>query len=228
MSAAQSPRTREEALAALERCGDEKVRAMNARNGAPENQFGVKMGDIRTIAKGIKSNHALGLELWETGNADAMLLATLIVKPKQLSEDELERMAAAVTYPQLADWFTSYVIKQHPGKETLRQRWMHSDHPWLARAGWSLTAERITRNPEGLDLGALLDRIEREMADAPAPSQWTMNFCLAGIGIEFAEHRQRALDIGERLGIYRDYPCSKGCTSPFAPIWIEAMVARQG
>jgi hypothetical protein len=54
-----------------------------------------------------------------------------------------------------------------------------------------------------------------------------MNFCLGSIGIAFAEHRQRALDIGERLGVYRDYPCSKGCTSPFVPIWINEMVSRQ-
>jgi hypothetical protein len=32
--------------------------------------------------------------------------------------------------------------------------------------------------------------------------------------------------VGEKLGIYRDYPVSKGCTSPFAPIWINAMVSR--
>ncbi|PLW90773.1 MAG: DNA alkylation repair protein, partial [Mucilaginibacter sp.] len=30
-----------------------------------------------------------------------------------------------------------------------------------------------------------------------------------------------------RLGIYRDYPVSKGCVSPFAPIWINEMVKRQ-
>ena len=85
----------------------------------------------------------------------------------------------------------------------------------------------MSKDSEGLDLKALLDRIEREMGSAPEPTQWTMNFCLAGIGIDFAEHRQRALDIGERLGVYRDYPCSKGCTSPFAPIWINEMVSRQ-
>ena len=50
---------------------------------------------------------------------------------------------------------------------------------------------------------------------------------LATIGIHFAEHRKRALAIGESLGIYRDYPVSKGCTSPFAPIWINFMVSRQ-
>lgn len=227
MSGPMVPKTLEEALNALEACGDSKVREMNIRRGAPENQFGVKMGDVRAIAKSIKTNHALGLELWGSGNLDAMLLATLIVKPTQLSEAELERMAASVTYGWLADWLMTNVIKQHPGKEALRRRWMESSHPWLARAGWSLTAERIVKNPNELDLGALLDRIERDMASAPAPTQWTMNFCLAETGIHFAEHRQRAVDIGEELGLYRDYPVSKGCTSPFAPIWIREMVARR-
>lgn len=227
MSGSQALGTRQEALEALERCGNAKVREMNARNGAPQNQFGVKMGDIRAIAKAIKANHELGLELWASGNLEGRLLATLIVKPKLLSEEDLERMAASVTYAQLADWLMTHVIKLHASKEAMRVRWMVSPDPMLARAGWSLTAERIIKNPEGLDLGALLDRIDREMANAPASAQWTMNYCLAEIGIHFAEHRPRAIDIGEKLGLYHDYPCSKGCTSPFAPIWIEAMVARQ-
>jgi len=54
-----------------------------------------------------------------------------------------------------------------------------------------------------------------------------MNSALDQIGIQFPELRDRAIAIGEKLGIYRDYPVSKGCTSPFAPIWIEEMVRRQ-
>lgn len=228
MSSSLPPATLEEALNALESFGNARVREMNTRNGAPASQFGVRMGDIRAIAKSIKSNHELGLELWGSGNVDAMFLATLIVKPRQLSEDDLERMAAEVTFTHVADWLMTNVVRQHAGKETLRQRWMASTHPFLSRAGWSLTAERVIKNPDGLDLVGLLDRVEREMPEAPAPAQWTMNYCLAEIGIRFAEHRRRAIDIGETLGIYRDYPCSKGCTSPFAPIWIAEMVSRQG
>jgi len=55
-----------------------------------------------------------------------------------------------------------------------------------------------------------------------------MNSTLAEIGIHHPKLRKRAIAIGETLGIYRDYPISKGCTSPFAPIWINAMVSRQG
>ena len=216
------------ALAQLESLGNEKVRARNKKNGAGANQFGVQLGDIRKLAEKIKTNDTLAMALWDTGNIDARLLAILLITPKSLSRKEMDRMVRSAAFAQVADWLNSYVVKNHPDKESLRQAWMEDDDPWAARAGWSLTAGRVARNPEGLDLPALLDRIETEMGNADSTVQWTMNSCLAGIGIHFSKHRKRAIAIGEKLGIYRDYPVAKGCTSPFAPIWINEMVRRQG
>ena len=223
-----------EALAKLESLGDEKRRAFNVKNGAGKaKQFGVAMGDLRALAKKIKTDHALALELWKTGNIDAQLLAILLMKPKSLSVVELDKMVRAAKFAWVADWLNAYIVKEQPpaDKETLRIKWMEDEDGWAARAGWNLTASRINKggkDVEGLDLPGLLDRIESEMADAPPETQWTMNAALASIGIHHAKHRKRAIAIGERLGIYRDYPVSKGCTSPFAPIWIDAMVSRQG
>jgi len=219
--------TLKETLAELKSLGNEKVRAHNKKNGAGNNQFGVQLGDIRKLAAKIKTNHELAIALWKTGNIDAQLLAILLMKPNNLSAGEMDQIVRSVNFVHVADWLNSYVVKNHRDKETLRQGWMTADHPWAARAGWSLTSGRIARSSEGLDLPALLDRIESEMADAAPEVQWTMNFCLAGIGIHFPKHRKRAIAIGETLGIYRDYPVSKGCTSPFAPIWINEMVRRQ-
>lgn len=220
--------TVKDALATLKALGNEKVRALNSRNGAGDNQFGVKLGDIRKLAEKIKSDHKLAIALWGTGNLDAQLLAILLLTPKNLSRDEMDQMVRSAGLPQLADWLNSYVVKNHPDKEALRETWMEDDDPWAARAGWSLTSARVARAPEGLDLPGLLDRIESEMGAAAPAAQWTMNSCLAGIGIHFPKHRKRALAIGEKLGVYRDYPVSKGCTSPFAPAWISEMVRRQG
>jgi 3-methyladenine DNA glycosylase AlkD len=192
------------------------------------------MGDIRALAKQIKIDHELGQALWKTGNYEAQFLATLVMKPKLLSEDEVSEMVASLNHmanlslSQLADWLNTNVVKQHPAKEALRRRWMESEDPMLARAGWSLTTERVTKDPDGLDLPALMDRIEREMVSAPPAAQWTMNYCLAEIGIKFPEHRARALAIAEKIGLYSDWKVSKGCTSPYAPIWINEMVSRQG
>lgn len=220
--------TIEQIFAQLESLSNESVLKHNKKTGAHGNMFGVKMGDLRTIAKKIKTNHVLGLELWATGNIDAQLLATLIMVPKTLSTQELDSMVRSVKFDQLADWLYSYVIKLHPDKEELRQKWMQSTDPMAARAGWSLTSGRIAREPEGIDIKALLDRLETEMPTAAPETQWTMNSALAQIGINHPTYRERALAIGEKLGIYRDYPVSKGCTSPFAPIWINEMVKRQG
>lgn len=100
--------------------------------------------------------------------------------------------------------------------------------PWTARAGWNLTASRINKGLDGVDLEALLDRIEREMPKAPPEAQWTMNNTLAAIGIKHAAHRTRAIAIGETIGLYKDWPVSKGCTPPYVPVWVEAMVKREG
>ncbi|HMO34479.1 MAG TPA: DNA alkylation repair protein [Gemmatales bacterium] len=220
-------KTVQDILTKLQAKGNDKVRSLNIRNGAGDNQFGVKLGDVRTLAKKIKPSHALALALWETGNLEAQLLSTLLIRAEDLSAVEMERLVKAVTVVQVAEWLHAYVLKDHPEKEMLRQKWMKTKHPMAARAGWRLTAGRITSNPEGLDVVALLDRIEAEMGRADPLIQWTMNMCLAEIGIHQPELRQRAIAIGEKLGIYRDFPCSPGCVSPFAPIWIQVMVKRQ-
>jgi 3-methyladenine DNA glycosylase AlkD len=220
--------TLKDTLAQLESLGDEKRRAHNKKYGAGDNQFGVQSGDIRKLAAKLKTHHQLAPALWATGNIDAQLLAILLIKPNTLSRDEMDRMVRSTTFAHVADWLNSYVVKNHPEKETLRQAWMEDDDRWAARAGWSLTSERIAKSPDGLDVPALLDRIESEMGTSAPEVQWTMNSCLAGIGIHFSQHRKRAIAIGEKLGVYRNYPVSKGCTSPFAPIWINEMVHRQG
>src|SRR6187431_3135434 len=220
--------TLKDALKQLKAKGDKKVFARNQKLGGGDNQFGVPMGEIRRIAAKIKTDHQLGLALWESGNLEARLLAVLVIKAKDLSRAELDRMVREAAFAQLADWLNSYIVKEHPDKEALRQAWMAEGDPWAARAGWNLTAGRVAREPEGLDLPGLLKRVETEMAGAPPATQWTMNSCLAGIGIHHPKLRARALAIGEKLGIYRDYPVSKGCTSPFAPIWINEMVRRNG
>ena len=216
-----------EILARLKSLGDDARRAHNTKAGAPDNQFGVKLGDIRAMAKMIKSDHALAIELWDTGNVEAQLLATLIIKPKSISARELDKLTRSTTCSQVADWLNAYVVAQFPEKEAMREKWMAAKDRWAARAGWNLTASRVNKEAGGLDVAALLDRIEKEMPKATPEVQWTMNNTLGAIGIHHPKHRQRAIAIGEKIGLYRDWPVSKGCIPPYVPVWVEAMVKRQ-
>ena len=208
-------------LAAL---GNEKIRAVNARSG---DDHGVNLGHVRALAKKLKTNHELAGELWRTGHTDARLLAALVFAPKALSVAELDAMVREIRYPKLLDWFVVNLVKGSRHAEALRLRWKDDAEELVGRAGWSLTTDRVAKRPAGLDLPALLDQIEAEMKTAPARKQWSMNHCLAEIGIRNPALRARAVDIGERLEVLKDYPASPGCTPPFAPLWIAEMVRRQ-
>jgi 3-methyladenine DNA glycosylase AlkD len=209
-------------LAALE---DPKARAVNERHG---DDHGVNLGQLRAIAKRLKTQQDLARRLWATGDTAARLLALLICRPKAFERAELDAMLREARAPKVHDWLVNYVVKKGPHAEELRMSWFADPDPVVATAGWALTTERVAKQPQGLDLPELLDIIEAEMKDAPDRLQWAMNHCLAQIGIEHAEHRARALDIGERLRVLEDYPTPPNCTSPFAPIWITEMVRRQG
>jgi hypothetical protein len=55
-----------EILSLLKTLGNEKVRAYNLKFGAGSNQFGVKIGDIRALAKKIKNKSPIGI--WNYGS----------------------------------------------------------------------------------------------------------------------------------------------------------------
>lgn len=207
-------------LAALE---DPRMRAVNETRG---DDHGANLTQLRAIAKRLKTQHELALELWATGDTAAGLLATLICKPKTFTADQLDAMVADIRAPKLLDWFIVNVVKNSKHAEELRLRWKDEDG-LIGRAGWSLTTTRVVKDADGLDLPALLDQIEKEMKAAPEPKQWSMNHCLAEIGIHNPKLRGRAIRIGEKLKVLIDYPASPGCTPPYAPMWIEEMVRRR-
>lgn len=217
---------REDILNRLRGLGSEKGRELRIRHGGCENCFGAKLADVRALAKEIRPNPELAKELWETGNDDARMLAILLMRPKKLAVEELERLLRDQSFPQLLDWLISYVVKVSPHGGERRERWLDDADPAVARAGWSLTADLVAKGAPSLDLPRLLARLESEMPNAHPLPQWTMNTCLAMVGIHHPAYRAHAMELGERLSIYRDYPTPKGCTSPFAPIWITEMVRR--
>jgi len=213
-----------EVMAELAGLDDPRIRAVNEKHG---DDHGVNLGKLRALAKRLKTQQELARELWATGDSAARLLALLVCRPKAFGRDELDVMLREARTPKVHDWLVNYVVKKSPHAEELRVAWSADPDPVVASAGWALTTERVAKKPAGLDLDGLLDVIEAEMKDAPDRLQWAMNHCLAQIGIEHAGHRARALAVGERLEVLKDYPTPPGCTSPYAPVWINEMVSRR-
>jgi 3-methyladenine DNA glycosylase AlkD len=222
--AAMAETTVAEVMAELAALEDPKARAVNERHG---DDHGVNLSKLRTLATRLKTQQELARLLWDTDDTAARLLALLICRPKAFGRDELDVMVREARTPKVQDWLVNYVVKKNPHAEELRLAWFADPDPMVASAGWALTTERVAKKPDDVDLPGLLDIIEKEMKDAPDRLQWAMNHCLAQIGIEHPGYRARAIDIGERLEVLKDYPTPPNCTSPFAPIWITEMARRQ-
>ncbi|RSM82729.1 DNA alkylation repair protein [Amycolatopsis sp. WAC 01375] len=216
--------TTAEVMAELAALDDPRARQVNEKHG---DDHGVNLGKLRALAKRLKTQQELAVELWETDDTAAKLLALLICRPKVFERADLDRMVREARTPKVHDWLVNYVVKKNPHAEELRLAWSADPDPVVASAGWALTTERVAKKPEGLDLIRLLDVIEAELKTVPDRLQWAMNHCLAQIGIDHAEHRARAIAIGERLEVLKDYPTPPNCTSPFAPVWIAEIVRRQ-
>lgn len=235
-------------LAALE---NPKARAVNERHG---DDHGVNLSTLRAVAKATKKTvqdqakadgaktteatqraHAFALDLWDTGNTAARLVALLMVRPKSFTAEQLDAMLRETRAPKTTDWLISYAVLKSAHVEELRRLWLNDDDtdPIVLAAGWALTAETVVKHPERLEqkgadgLDAVLDTIEAQMVDAAERPQWQMNTTLAMIGIHHRKHRDRAVTIGERLAVLKDYPTPPNCTSPYAPEWIDEMVRRQ-
>lgn len=209
-----------------------KIRAVNERHG---DDHGVNLTQLRAVAKRLGRDESLARELWSTGETPARLVSLLMFRPKSLTADEIDAMLREARVPKVQDWLLNYHAKKSPHILELRERWMSDASTVVAGAAWALTAHRIAHRVDeivsgtdasGIDLDELLSHIDTNLLGASDRLQWAMNECLAHIGIASPLHRSRALEIGERLGVYRDYPTPPGCTSPFAPAWITEIVRR--
>lgn len=188
----------------------------------------VMMGPLRALGKKLKTDHALALALWETGRADAMLLATMVMAPDRLTAADAAAMLASATDFQLVDELTYKVIAESPCADELCREWPDAERELTGRAGWNLLVAKLLRKRLAAgECADLLGTIESGCKAAPVKKAESMMRCLVEIGVRFPEHRQRAIDIGTRWGPIDDRPVPKGCTPFYAPDWIAAILKHK-
>lgn len=207
----------------LDSLADPRILAVNEKHG---DDHAVNLTKLRAVAKEAGRDAELARELWATGDTACRLVALLIARPKDFTADELDEMLRDSRVPKVTAWLVSYIVMKGPFTGELRMRWFGDQNPIVAAAAWDLTTQLVKKPETGVDLVQLLDLIEADMVSAPDPLQWSMNYALGEIGINHAEYRDRVLEMGERLGVLRDYPTPPGCVSPFVPLWVPEMVRR--
>jgi 3-methyladenine DNA glycosylase AlkD len=111
-------------MAALKKKGDAQTRKTYVRYGAPENMFGVKVADMKVIAKQIKGNQDLTYELFDTGNCDARYLSGLVADGSLMTRSRLNQWARDAVWTMVSDWTVAWVASENDAGPSLALKWM--------------------------------------------------------------------------------------------------------
>lgn len=197
------------------------------------NSKDTKLGDLRKIAKEVKRDHELAMELWSTQGFFPRQLAILIMDKKQLTQefiDQLDKDLQSHEYKDrnhLYDWLMANQLMKDKKTIALMESWEHSPSPMQRRIFWYYQARlRWSGQTPPDNTEALIASIEARMADEVPEVQWAMNFTAGQIGIFDSDHRERCIDLGERLGLYRDEIVPKNCVPNYLPEFIRIQVAK--
>lgn len=191
------------------------------------------LGELRKIAKEIKKDHDLAVELWETQMFKARLLAILIMDKNQLTEEILDEMVGSMaihSYDEknnLMDWLMSNQLTKNKKGIAIIESWQNSPLSLQRRTFWNYQGRLRWRGrnfPE--NTGELLSVIEDSIMDEAPEVQWAMNFTAGWIGIYDETYRDRCSQLGEKTGLYKGDMVSKGCTPNYLPEFIEIEVGK--
>jgi len=220
--------TLDETMTTLEAMGTEQNRKIYRRHGARDPLFGVSYANFGKLKKQLKTDHALALQLWDTGNYDARQLATMIADPKQLGLPTLTAwLEAGPNYP-LTDSVAGLASKT-PAAHAALTEWIKSDDEWVESGGWHVLADLALQDQALSDafFEPYLNTIEHTIHQAKNRVRYEMNSALIAIGIRNDALEARAIDIAGKIGkVYVDHG-ETGCKTPDAIPYIRKTRAHQ-
>lgn len=224
--------TTKEILLELEKFGDPQTKKTLMTHGAKEPLFGVKVEHLKTILKKTKKNHELALELYATGNSDAMYLAGLMADETKMTEAHLNEWVKNAYWSYLNEYTVPWVASETAFGFDLGLKWIESDEPLTAGAGWSTLSSVAALKPDKeLDIqkySELLDYIEKNISNAENRVKLKMNAFLIAIGSFVEELSPKAMTISARIGKIHVDMNGTACKVPFAPNYINKVIARCG
>jgi len=217
-------------LKELEEYGDERTKNTYMNHGAKEPFFGVKVGDLKKILKKTKKNHELSLELYATGNSDAMYLAGLMADETQITEAQLDQWVDQAYWYYLSEYAVPWVAAETPFGFELGLKWIESDQERVADAGWGTLASFASVRPdEDLDIAKyreLLHQVGEQIHSAQNRVRFAMNSFVIAVGSYIPALTVVALEVGEKIGKVDVIMGTTACKVPLATEYVNKVITR--
>lgn len=218
-----------EIIEQLKTLGSESTKKVLVKHGAKEPFFGVKIDELKKIQKKIKKNHALSLELYDTGISDAMYLAGLIADETKMTREEIQNWAEKAYWSMLSEYSVAWVASESNYGQQLAKEWIESDKENIAAAGWATLSSLVAIKPDAeIDLEEYkmyLIRVEDTIQQAPNRVRYTMNGFVIAVGSYVTDLTEVALNTAKRIGAVKVKMGDTACNVPFAPDYINKVIS---
>jgi len=217
--------TADEILIELEKYGDEQTKKTLFNHGAREPFFGVKVADLKKILKKTKKNHELSLELYRTGNSDAMYLAGLMADEKKITESQLDDWVDHAYWYCLSEYTVPWVASETDFGFDLGLKWIQSDKERIASAGWvTLAYYAAVNKDEDLNINKyseLLDTVAIEIHKSQNRVRYTMNGFVIAIGYYVKDLTDKSISVANKIGKIMVDMNGTACKVPLATEYIS-------
>ena len=222
--------TVEEIMNELKSFGNEGIKQIYLRHGATEPLFGVKVQDLKKIVKRVKKDHQLSLELYATGNSDAMYLAGLIADEAKITKEDLLDWVSKAYFYNISEYTVAWIASESRFGFELGMEWIESDQEHIAACGWSTLSNLASiKKDEGLDIEAyssLLDRIANSIHTSQNRVRYTMNGFVIAIGSFISELTSKAIETAEKIGKVSVNMGETACKVPLATTYIQKVADK--
>jgi 3-methyladenine DNA glycosylase AlkD len=222
--------TAKEILSQLKEMGSESTRKILAKHGAPSNQYGVKVEDLKKIQKQVKKNYELSLQLYDSGVSDAQYLAGLIADETKMTKKDLQHWVETASWHQLNEYTVAWIAAESDHGWESGLKWIDSKKENVQSSGWatlsSLVAIKEDKELDIKELKNLLHKVEKEISSEGNRVRYTMNGFVIAVGAYVKELTAEAMKVGKSIGPLTIDMNGTACKVPYAPDYIQKMNAR--
>ena len=221
--------TFDDVMLRLAAAGSEQTRKTYGRHGVTGPMYGVSFAELGKLHKAIKQDQALAQQLWDTGNHDARVLATMVADVKQMDVAQLETWLGQIDNAPLSDLFATMVARS-PLSPTCIERWRASEAELTAKVCWNLVASRAI-DPQPLDdswFEPWLTEINAQIHQRPDRIRHAMNQALIAIGSRSSGLEQQARIVAKAIGKVQVDHGQTACKTPDAISYLERTLAKKG
>ncbi len=167
----------------------------------PKNTLGVSIPTLRGIAKSHRRDHALALELWDSGIHEARILAAFVDDPKLVTEAQMESWADVFDSWDVCDQVCSNLFDKTKFANQKVDEWSACSEEFVKRAGFVLMASLAVHDKTSGDerFEKWLPLIVREANDERNFVRKAVNWALRQIGKRNSRLCTKAIKVAREL-----------------------------